>query len=374
MLASLLLVSLLNQAPAAKFKCPLDAERKVEQRPNAIAVYCLGPNLVGGVAKNGPYLELRPDDRSPRWAGSYINGRPDGNWRRFDRQKNVVERRVYRNGRLLSRTLEEAAEGVDGRSSAFGDEDLSEFEGPDEPEAQGGGLGPQGALEDTTDKRGLTPRYGLSEDDFQAQHHGFANSVGGLVQGDSVFGVGATVLYFVPTLDLRYRYGLAKPIAFDVRLSTIGIFNRLHLGLRSRLFGDERFSLFLDTQLASNAFFFPGGSGIVDVQGFDLAGIPGLGVSFGGPRVQLSLGAQVPLYFFEFITSEGLDASDSFLSPRIRPFIGLDVVAGEKTSIYATLEVEADLDPSSLASLSEATFFWWSIGVAFDLHRRKSIY
>jgi len=373
------LLTLLLQLPAAKFACPADAERKVERRADATLVYCEGPDLRGGRAKNGPYRELRPDN-TLRWAGKYLNDRPDGTWLRFDRDKQVLERRVYRNGRLLSRTLEEGVtvQGDGVPAATFDDdEDLSEFEGPEGEEAVGGpGLGPQGSLDQGRVERGPRTRTAFSEDDFASQHYGFAQSVGGLVQGDSVFGVGGTVLYFVPLLDLRYRYGLADPIAFDVRLSTLGIYNRLHLGLRSRLVGDETFSLFLDSQLSSNAFFFPGSDAFFNAQGFDMAGVPGLGVSFGSPEVQVSLGLQVPIYFLTVVTSGFGDGATTSAIPRLRPFLGVDVVVGERTSLYLSFEGETDFDsepdPGSISS--DEPLFFWSIGVAFDFNRRQRIY
>ena len=378
-MSALAAVSLLLQLPAAQFSCPDDAVRKVERRADATLVYCEGPDLMGGQAKNGPYRELRPD-RTLRWAGSYVNDRPDGTWLRFDRNKQVVERRVYNLGRLLSRTLEDE-EMIQGEGAAGpaldGDEDLSEFEGPEAEEAPDGpGVGPRGAFDEEKIQRGPETRAQFSEGDFAPQHYGFANSVGPLVQGDSVFGVGATVLFFVPTLDLRYRYGVADPLAFDVRMSSLGIYSRLHLGFRSRLVGDEKFSLFLDTHLGSNAFFIPGGSTFVSAQGFELAGVPGLGFSFGSPDVQFTFGSQVPIYFLTVFTSDFGDGVATGAIPRVRPFFGLDVVVGDKTSLYTTLEVETDLntDPEPESISADTLLFFWSIGVAFDFNRRSRIY
>jgi hypothetical protein len=129
----------------------------------------------------------------------------------------------------------------------------------------------------------------------QAETRPFLFSAVGPSAGQTNIGLGARFFLFIPTFDLHVVHGLTDFLHFELRGSTLGVVNFLDAGVRMRLLGGENASLGLRANGSLVAFGFSvGDSGASGVAG----GVtPGAFFSFGSSKVQLTLGADLPVFF-----------------------------------------------------------------------------
>jgi hypothetical protein len=372
LLGAVLVVSVTGQTSGSGgFECPPDAKRKSGRIETGFAVWCEAPDFFGGTSKNGPYREFR-SDKTLLWAGSFVNGRPDGVWVKFDPEGQPTERRTYVNGNLIAtERLQSAPEGFEGPED---ESELEGFEGPSES-----GVGPQDGGVTVRPKARARPKQGYAFDDdpFSGDRPvAYQLSVGSLRQGQSSFGLAGRLIYFLPMLDISYRYGLADPVAFDLRAATVAFFNYGSVGLSYRLAGDEKVSLHGRTAFDVEALFpsiLFDASGL-GAFGFDLVSLsptPGLGISFGNRKYQVSLGTDVRLIVFSaFFGSDedGLNSSGTGLSVAVRPRASAEFRLGRSKSLFLEAMVDTlvreDVESQPVRG---GTIVFFTVGVTFDL-------
>ncbi|MGF1510543.1 MAG: toxin-antitoxin system YwqK family antitoxin [Myxococcota bacterium] len=410
-----LVLTPVGQAPPsgkAEITCPSDGTKKSSPVKNGRAVWCEAPNFFGGTARNGPYREYRSNG-TLRWAGQFINGRPDGRWKRFGPGGQVVEERTYVNGRMASQRRAGGSAGEAGATGARvspgsrdnldiasqegpNGEDLSAFEGPDgEDLSEFEGLYDEDPVERSGAPRTEPPAqraFGFpADDDLGADRVPYQTSVGLLRKGQSSVSVGGAFLYFFPLFDLSYRYGIERFLAFDMALSTAGIYNFASLGLTGKVYGNETFSANLRLAFETQAFF-PSVYDLEELGGlvFDnvlLGPKPGLGVSFGTSRFQISAGFDAPFTVFavaffpdEISQLTGIDSvSGSGFTVSVRPSLTAELKLGRKKTFFTEVAVDTlvhrddgvpvarSSDPQSSEPLSTDPLVLVTLGVTFDV-------
>lgn len=89
-------------------------------------------------------------------------------------------------------------------------------------------------------------------------------SARGPKEGEYTLGMGGSLLYILPSVDVRWLHGLVGPLQADVQLKTIGIINVFDAAMRFRLVEGEYFSLALRAGGQLTAIMSPFGG--VDVK------------------------------------------------------------------------------------------------------------
>jgi hypothetical protein len=166
----------------------------------------------------------------------------------------------------------------------------------------------------------------------QAETRPFLFSAVGPSAGQTNIGLGARFFLFIPTFDLHVVHGLTDFLHFELRGSTLGVVNFLDAGVRMRLLGGENASLGLRANGSLVAFGFSvGDSGASGVAG----GVtPGAFFSFGSSKVQLTLGADLPVFFGGAGVINGTSGSTSGTSVALRPAVGVEFPVGDSTNLY----------------------------------------
>jgi hypothetical protein len=170
----------------------------------------------------------------------------------------------------------------------------------------------------------------------QAETRPFLFSAAGPSAGQTNIGLGARFFLFIPTFDLHVVHGLTDFLHFELRGSTLGVVNFLDAGVRMRLLGGDAASLGLRANGSLVAFGFSAG----DASTAGVAGgvTPGAFFSFGSSKVQLTLGADLPIFFGGAAVVSGgnsiASGSGSGASLAVRPAVGIEFPVGAGTNLY----------------------------------------
>jgi hypothetical protein len=124
----------------------------------------------------------------------------------------------------------------------------------------------------------------------------------------------------LPFADVVYARGLTDRLKLNVGLTSLGLLNFADLGLQWRFLSTRDGTLGLSAKAGATTIF-----GFSDFAGTNAGGLfaatPGLAINLGSRDVQLTLGADVPLFFGSAFTGVG---AESGFSPVLRPNASLE--------------------------------------------------
>ncbi len=129
----------------------------------------------------------------------------------------------------------------------------------------------------------------------------------------------------LPFADVVYARGLTDRLKLNVGLTSLGLLNFADLGLQWRFLSTRDGTLGLSAKAGATTIF-----GFSDFAGTNAGGLfaatPGLAVNLGSRDVQLSLGADAPLFFGAAFTGVG---AESGFSPVLRPNVSLEFAVSD---------------------------------------------
>ena len=168
---------------------------------------------------------------------------------------------------------------------------------------------------------------------------------GTLAMGGRIFIPGSIPL---PSYDIWYRRGFHEMLDLEVHASTFGILSWIDVGVRSKLFGDEAFSLGLRADLTTMLIFISFDDESASAFAFGVT--PGLIASFGTKTFQFSVGVDAPIFF----AGGGVFSSDSSSSSSsgtgtgiaalIRPTLAAEFPVSDGTNMFIDLGVLIPVD------------------------------
>ena len=148
--------------------------------------------------------------------------------------------------------------------------------------------------------------------------------------GDFGISIGAAYSDLRPFVDFRYVHGIADVLSFDLELLTYGLQNHVDAGLRFHLVRGDYFSLALRARVHEEHY----------LEGDNLAllsATPGILMSFGGERMQWTIGTDADIFFFTAL--EGFDPAFEFVAYGFRPHIGFEFALTDSMNILAEARV-----------------------------------
>jgi hypothetical protein len=148
--------------------------------------------------------------------------------------------------------------------------------------------------------------------------------------GEFGISIGAAYSDLRPFVDFRYVHGIADVLSFDLELSTYVLQNHLDAGLRFHLVRGDYFSLALRARVHEEHY----------LEGDNLALLsasPGILMSFGGQRMQWTIGTDADIFFFTAL--EGFDPAFEFVAYGFRPHIGFEFALTDSMNILAEARV-----------------------------------
>jgi hypothetical protein len=170
------------------------------------------------------------------------------------------------------------------------------------------------------------PGIGRAEGDF-------VHSANGPGSGHTAVNLGvrtyapslAEVKAVLPTVDLNVVHGLNRSLDYELRVSTIGLLSLIDTGVKFRIAGDQNIALGGRVDLTGLLFVVPN-DGHTDVAG--LFGVtPGVILSTGGSRFQISAGLDVPIVLGAASDVGGIHATaeGSPFGYVLRPWLGVEI-------------------------------------------------
>lgn len=137
----------------------------------------------------------------------------------------------------------------------------------------------------------------------------------------------------LPTIDFNLVHGINRAIDYELRVSTVGLLTLLDTGVKFRIVGNQHIALGgrLD---ATGLLFVNPGDDETDVAG--LFGVtPGVILSAGGERFQISTGLDVPIVLGAASNVGGVRATgpDSPFGYVLRPWLGVELPVGYRVNL-----------------------------------------
>lgn len=352
-----------SAGPPPSMDCPSDGQlRRIvgEDPQGGTEVWCEAPDFFGGTTRNGPYRYFDDGGRL-RVAGEFLNGRRHGAWTFYGPDGELEETRRYRNGRLVSRqrtagrVATSASRSIPSRSRPSQDVHSGPKEGTTRSEM---------SWEVDDDQMGGTGVRKGGTWLFSAAGPGKA----------ATFGLAARLVLFVPMADFVFRGGITDFYSIRLRGSSVGILNLADLDNEVRLFQSGGWSTSLVAGGSLSAIFGLGTEAVY------FGPKPGVRFSFGGPRVQVTAGLDVPLYVFSSLATSQVQTDFGTTSAgggqtglwvALRPEVGVEFPVGKTVHMYvqATLE-HMVVEESGGVTLSQ-TLPLLAVGANWDLRPRS---
>jgi hypothetical protein len=200
----------------------------------------------------------------------------------------------------------------------------------------------------------------------QAQTGDFVHSANGPGSSRTTVNIGvrtyapslADVDVVLPTVDFNLVHGINRTLDYELRVSTIGLLSLIDTGVKFRIAGDHAFALGARLDATGLLLVVPGDDETEVAGLFGLT--PGLILSTGGPRVQISAGLDVPIVLGEASDVGGVHATgpDSPFGYLLRPWIGVEVPISNSASLslqaqaYVSTIGETAVAPNLAAGIS----------------------
>jgi hypothetical protein len=149
--------------------------------------------------------------------------------------------------------------------------------------------------------------------------------------GEFGISIGAAYSDLRPFIDFRYVHGLGDPVSFELELQTYVLQNHMDVGLRFHLVRGDYFSFALRARVHEEHF----------LEGDDLfllSASPGILMSFGGQRMQFTIGTDADIFLFTAL--EGFDPSFDFIAFGFRPHIGFEFALTDSMNILAEARIQ----------------------------------
>ena len=143
----------------------------------------------------------------------------------------------------------------------------------------------------------------------------------------------------LPTVDFNLVHGLNRSIDYELRVSTIGLLSLIDTGVKFRIAGDHSFALGARLDVTGLLLIEPG------KEDTDVAGLfgltPGVILSTGGTRFQISTGLDVPIVLGAASDVGGVHATgpDSPFGYLLRPWLGVEVPISNSASLSLQAQV-----------------------------------
>ena len=158
--------------------------------------------------------------------------------------------------------------------------------------------------------------------------------------GEFGISIGASYSDLRPFVDFRYVHGLGDPVSFELELQTYLLQNHMDVGLRFHLVRGDYFSFALRARIHEEHY----------LEGDDLvllSASPGILVSFGGQRMQFTIGTDADIFFFTAL--EGFESRFEYVAYGFRPHIGFELALTDSMNILAEARIRtfkiAGFDP-----------------------------
>lgn len=137
----------------------------------------------------------------------------------------------------------------------------------------------------------------------------------------------------LPTVDLNLVHGLNRSLDYELRVSTIGLLSLIDTGVKFRIVGNQAFALGGRLDATGLLFILPEDDGTETAGLFGVT--PGVIVSTGGRRFQLSAGLDVPIVLGAATNVGGVRATadDSIVGYILRPWVGAEFPLSRSTSM-----------------------------------------
>lgn len=146
----------------------------------------------------------------------------------------------------------------------------------------------------------------------------------------------------LPFADIVYARGITDRLKLNVEITSLGLLNFADLGLQWRFLSTRDGTLGLSAKAGATTIF-----GFSDFAGTNAGGLfaatPGLAINLGSRDVQLSLGADVPLFFGAAFTGVG---AESGFKPVLRPSAGLEFAVSDSFGLNVGANVLIPLNGS----------------------------
>lgn len=154
----------------------------------------------------------------------------------------------------------------------------------------------------------------------------------------------------LPTVDLNVVHGLSRSLDYELRISTIGILSLVDTGVKVRVLGNQAFALGARLDATGLLFILPGDDGTETAGLFGVT--PGVLMSTGGRRFQLSAGLDVPIVLGAASNVGGIRATadDSIFGYILRPWVGAEFPLSRST----TMSVQAQAYVSTIEETTVA--------------------
>ncbi len=137
----------------------------------------------------------------------------------------------------------------------------------------------------------------------------------------------------LPTADLSLVYGINDALDYELRVSTVGILTLIDTGVKVRILGNRNLALGARLDASGLLAVLPKDDG-TEVSG--LFGVtPGLILSTGGRRFQISAGLDLPVVLGTASDLGGVRATgpDSVFGYVLRPWVGVELPIGRTTNL-----------------------------------------
>ncbi|MCC7386285.1 MAG: hypothetical protein IT384_30860 [Deltaproteobacteria bacterium] len=164
----------------------------------------------------------------------------------------------------------------------------------------------------------------------------FVHSARGPGAGEVSFSLGLRALMavgdafaFLPLVDFNLAYGIIDPLKLYLNIATIGLGTFTDLGLEFRLLGTSDGAVALAARAGVSPIFFFVAAGGDSAGGVIFAATPGLAFSVGSDAIQLTLGADFPMYLGGALSSNGISTSGTGFGPTLRPVLALEIPLGK---------------------------------------------
>lgn len=164
----------------------------------------------------------------------------------------------------------------------------------------------------------------------------FVHSARGPGAGEASLSLGLRALMavgdefiFFPLVDFNLAYGIIDPLKLYLNLATIGVGTLTDLGVELRLLGTSDGPVALALRAGVSPIFFFVAAGGESAGGVIFAATPGVAFSVGGDAIQLTLGADFPMYLGGALSGGGISTSGTGFGPTIRPMLALEIPLGK---------------------------------------------